>query len=256
MQEQAEKTKVGLYGILSILGLVLIVYIGVLTWNAIRAHDFIGRSDQQLYTITISGEGEVTAIPDIAEVSLGVETQNSNVAAAQTENTAKMNSLIVQLKGLDIVEEDIKTTNYSIYPRYDYPDGSQVLRGYIVSQNVTVKIRDLDKIADVLGLAGQAGVNQLGGLSFTIDEQEDLKQNAREKALANAKAKAETLADIAGVKLGRLVSFSESGNDYYPQPVYFGEQRAYGLGGGDSAPSVEPGSQDIIVYVTVTYEVL
>ena len=117
-----------------------------------------------------------------------------------------------------------------------------------------MKIRDLDKISDVLALAGPTGVNQVGGLSFTIDDPEELKQQAREEALKNAKTKAESLASIAGVRLGRLVSFSE---DFYgaPVPVYRDFAAGQGYGGG-GAPTVEPGSQDVIVNVTVTYEVL
>src|SRR3989344_2820725 len=243
----------------ALLGAVLVLlalYVAVLTRNTLRQYDYIGRSDQQIYTITISGEGKVTAIPDIAEVSLGVETQQSSVGAAQTENTTKMNELITQLKGLDVPAEDIKTTNYNIYPRYDYADGRQILRGYIVSQNVTVKIRDLKRVADVLELAGRGGVNQLGGLQFTIDEPEAIRQLAREEALRQATEKAEALAAIANVKLGKLVSFSENG--YVPSyPIYNrGIALDAGFGGAEAAPTVEPGSQEVQVNVTVTYEVL
>ena len=242
-----------------LLGAVLIllaVYVAALTRNTLRQYDYIGRSDQQIYTITISGEGKVTAIPDIAEVSVGIETQQASVGAAQSENTTKMNELITQLKGLNISAEDIKTTNYNIYPRYDYLEGRQVLRGYVVSQNVTVKIRDLQRVAEVLELAGSSGVNQLGGLQFTIDEPEDIRQQAREEALRQATEKAEALAKIANVKLGKLVSFSENG--YVPSyPVYArGVALDAGFGGAEAAPTVEPGSQEVQVNVTVTYEVL
>jgi len=241
--------------LVSALLLILIIFIGALTRNALREHSFIGRTVEQIYTITIDGQGKVTAIPDIAQISLGIETQRSQVAAAQQENTSKMNKLIIQLKELDIDEVDIKTTNYNIYPRYNYNEGTRILQGYVVSQNVTVKVRDLDSVGVVLELAGQSGVNQLGGLSFTIDEPEDLRQEAREKALENAREKAEALAKVAGVKLGRLVSFNEGGGAI-PPPIF----REYatlevGIGGG-AAPDVQPGSQDIEISVSVTYEVL
>lgn len=260
MEEESKKRHAlrGLIGVSTLLALILVIYVGVLARNAFRQYDYIGRSDQQLYTITISGEGKVTAIPDIAQVSLGIETQKTTVAAAQKENTEKMNSLVNQIKDLDIEEKDIKTANYSIYPRYDYLEGRQVLRGYIVNQSVNVKIRDLEQVAAVLDLAGTAGANQIGGLNFTIDEPEDLRQEAREEALANAKEKADALAKAADVKLGKLVSFSESSSGGYPQPVYrtYALEDSAGFGGGDIAPEIEPGSQDITVYVTVTYEVL
>ena len=124
-----------------------------------------------------------------------------------------MNTFIKDLKGLDIEKEDITTTSYNIYPRYDYNSGKQTLRGYEVSQNVSVKIRDLEKVSDVLSLVSKNNLNQVGGLNFTFDDPEELKQEARVLALGNATEKAEALADVAGVKLGKIVSFSESSDD-------------------------------------------
>ena len=240
-----------------ILLIILAIYLLVLTWNAVKQHDYIGRTEQQIYTITISGEGKITAIPDIAQISLGIETQKLKVVDAQKENTEKMNEIIKELKGLDIEAKDIKTSQYSIYPRYDWNEGRQILRGYQVNQTVSVKIRDLDIIGDVLDMAAQKGANQVGSLNFTIDEPEDLRQEARIEALANAKEKAEALAKVADVKLGKLVSFNESTGG---SPVYWDyglmEAKAVGMGGGEPAPDVEPGSQEIIINVTVTYEVL
>ncbi|HLC89792.1 MAG TPA: SIMPL domain-containing protein [Patescibacteria group bacterium] len=235
----------------------LAIFLGVLTRNELKKYDYIGRESQQTYTITIDGEGKVTAIPDIAQISLGIQTDKSTVAQAQQENTDKMNKIIDELKKMGIEAKDIKTTNYSIYPRYDWTSGTQILRGYAVSQNVTVKIRDLEKVGAIVDRAGNLGANEVGGLNFTIDEPEKLRQDAREIALGNAKEKAEALAKVAGVKLGKLVSFSENG--VTPPPIY----RDYALksleaGASDQAvaPSVEPGSQEIIVNVMVTYEVL
>lgn len=242
----------------TVLTIFLVIFISVLTWNAVKEHDYIGRSEQQIYTITISGEGKVTAIPDIAQISLGIQTEKWKVVDAQKENTEKMNGIIKELKGMDIDAEDIKTTNYSIYPRYDWNEGIQILRGYQVTQDVMVKVRDLEKVGDILDAAASAGANQIGGLNFTIDEPEDLRQQAREKALVNAKEKADALAKVAGAKLGKLVSFNESSNGY-AVPYYADyamEAKTMGIGGGGGMPEVEPGSQEIIINVTVTYEVL
>jgi uncharacterized protein YggE len=241
--------------LMMILLVVLIIFLGVLTWNAVKEHDYIGRSEQQIYTITITGKGKVTAIPDIATISLGVQTEKYKVVDAQRENTEKMNDIIKELKAMGIDQEDIKTTSYNIYPRYDWVEGQRILRGYQVSQNVTIKIRDLDKVGDVLDKAAGLGANQVGSLNFTIDEPEDLRQEAREEALAQAKEKAEALAKVAGVKLGKLVSFSETAaTPYYP--VYREMALDAGIGGGGGAPEIEPGSQEVEVTVTVTYEVL
>jgi len=240
----------------AVLTLFLVVFISVLTWNEVKKHDYIGRESQQTYTIAIAGEGKITAIPDIAEISLGIQTEKLTVAAAQKENTEKMNSIIAELKNMGVEAKDIQTTNYSIYPRYDWLDGKQLLRGYIVSQNVSIKIRDLEKVGTIVDKAGSLGANEVGSLSFTIDEPEQLRQEARIKALANAKEKAEALAKAAGVKLGKLVSFNESSSGSLP--VYRDySMKALGLEESvDAAPAIEAGSQDIIINVMVTYEVL
>lgn len=251
--DESMKKPIGI--LMAILLLVLIIYIFALTRNAFTANTFIGRSDAQIYTITISGEGKVTAIPDIAQISLGLQTESKNVEDAQRENTNKMNSIISTLGELGIAKEDIKTSNYNIYPRYNYTrDRGQVLRGYEVSQSVIVKIRDLDKVGQVVERAGSLGANQVGGLNFTIDEPEELRQQARIKALENATEKAESLAKVAGVKLGKLVSFNE--NDFLQPPVFRTFALEAGIGGAVPTPDIEPGSQDITVNVTVTYEVL
>lgn len=243
-------------GLATALTVFLVVFLGVLTWNEVKKHDYIGRESQQTYTITIDGEGKITAIPDIAQISLGIQTEKLTVVAAQKENTDKMNKIIDELKKMGIETKDIKTTNYSIYPRYDWTEGRQILRGYTVSQNVSVKIRDLEKVGAIVDKAGSLGANQVGSLSFTIDEPEKIRQEAREKALLNAKEKAEALAKVAGVKLGKLVSFSESGA--VPTPIYRDYTvKALGMGGvEEAAPTIEAGSQEIIVNVMVTYEVL
>jgi len=261
MENEKNTTCCGHKSICKVFGAVLVVclviYLAVLTWNEVKKHDYIGRESQQTYTITIDGEGKVTAIPDIAEISLGIQTDKATVASAQKENTDKMNKIIAELKGTGIEAKDIQTTNYSIYPRYDWNEGKQTLLGYTVSQNVTVKIRNLDKIGDIVDKAGSLGANQVSSLSFTIDEPEVIKQQAREKALVNAKEKAEALAKVAGVRLGKLVSFTESATPVYPvYRDYATKSLDAGVAESAPAPTVEPGSQDVIINVMVTYEVL
>ncbi len=239
--------------LLAIFIIVLIVAIGLWGWNLSKQHYYIGKSTDIQRTISITGEGKITAIPDIALVSLGLTTEKKNISDAQSENSTTMNSLIEKLKGLDIAKEDIKTTNYSIYPAYDWTDGRQVLRGYTVSQDVQVKIRKTDQVDKVLLIAGDLKLNQIGGLTFDIDNPENYRQEARIKALENAKEKADALAKVMGVKLGKVISFSES-EGYYPE-VYPMYAKAEGIGGGGApAPAVEAGSQEITISATVSYE--
>ena len=243
-----------LRALFGLLALGLFIYVTLLARNASKQHDYIGRPESQRDTIAISAEGKVTARPDIASISVGVMTEKKTVADAQKENTAKMTAIIAKIKTFGVADEDIKTTNYSIYPQYDWIDNRQVERGFQVTENVDVKVRDLSKIGEVLAAVGELGANQVGGVNFTIDEPEELRQQARLKGLEAAKLKAQALADAAGVKLGRVVGFSES--ESYSPPVYYRDV-AQGLGGGAAAaPSIESGSQDVIVNVSVMYEIL
>ena len=241
----------------TIVASVLIIYLIALARNEFKKYRYIGRTDQQIYSITISGEGKVTAKPDIGQISLGVQTEKLKVVDAQKENTDKVNALTKALKDFGIKDEDIQTLQYTIYPQYEWTNNKQQLKGYNVNQTVAVKVRDLDKIGPIIESAGRIGVNQIGDLNFTIDDPEKLRQQAREKALDNAKQKAEALAKIAGSRLGKVISFSEDNVGGGPYPMYKDLSLDIGgRGGAESAPAIQPGSQDIIINATVTYELL
>lgn len=245
-------------GVLLLIILLLVVgWLGGQIRNDNKKYDYIGKA-QVRDTIAVEGEGKVVGVPDVATVNLGIVSEAANVGQAQVGNTNKMNALLEKVKALGVDSKDIQTTNYTISPRYDYPDGRQVLRSYQVSQSVQVKIRDLTKIGAILGVAGEVGANQVSGVAFTIDDPENLRQQAREKAMENALAKAQALAKKAGVRLGKLVSFSEYNNP--SSDSYYKGYTAYGLGGAvpeaAPAPSVETGSLDITINVTLTYEIL
>ncbi len=242
---------------LGVVLMVLLIVAGIfLIRNWYKSYYYIGQAETR-DTISIQGMGKVTAIPDIATFTVGIQTEKYTVAAAQKENTDKMNEIIKALKEMGVEEEDIKTSQYNIYPQYNWNEGQRTLRGYQVTQSVTIKVRDLDKVGDIFARAGELGANNVGGLQFTIDDPEEYKQEARLKALENAKEKAEALADAADVKLGKVVGFSESSGGT-PYPSY----RSYdlGLGAGMAeeavAPDIEAGSTEIIIYVNVNYQVL
>jgi len=239
-----------------ILVIVIIFWVGVLTRNNMKEYHYIGQSAEQKHSINISGEGKIVAVPDIAKIQLGMQTEKKTVALAQKENTEKINTVIKKLKDdFKVDAKDIQTVNYNIYPQYDWFDNRQSLRGYQVSQNIDVKVRNLEDVSAILDLAGAEGLNQVGGLTFEVDDPQELKQEARELAIQHAKEKAESLADIAGVKLGKIISFSE----YSTEPQYatdnFLMKEAYGMGGADAAPAIEAGSTEIIVTANVEYEI-
>ncbi len=209
-------------------------------------------------SISVSAQGKITANNNIAKVSLGVLSESLNIASAQDENTKKVNNIIKLLKVSNVKEEDIKLQDYSIYPRYDYTNGKQKLVAYDISQSLSVKIRDLAKIGDILKGAGQEGVNQVGSLEFTIDDPEKLESQALQKAIQAAKEKAHTLAGNLNISLGRATNFTES-SDQIPIPrPYFDAKNTYGVGGAtDTAPipEITPGQNEITKTVTITFEI-
>lgn len=205
-------------------------------------------------TITIQGEGEVTSKPDIAVVNLSVVAQGGSVKTVTESGNKQMNDVIKVVKDLGVADDDIKTTNYSLNPEYRYPENQKAqIAGYRLTQTLIVKVRDLAKVEDVVDQGVTAGANQIGQLSFEIDDDSEQKNAAREEAFADARTKAEDMAKAAGVKLGRVVTFSESGDYYAPSPVYY--ERSMVMAEDLAAPAIESGSQDTKVNVSVTYEI-
>lgn len=204
--------------------------------------------------ISVSGEGKVTAAPDMAVITIGVSVLKPTVAEARDAAALSLDAMIASMKANGVAEKDIQTQALSIYPEYDYRDDKQTLRGYRVQNTVVAKIRDLDKTSDVIdGAVTEGGDNAtIQGISFTIDDPESLREEARTKAIEDAKRKAQTLADASGVEIGEPITISEGG---FAVPVL-----ERGLGGADAAAPgvstpIEPGELDVVVNVSVTWEI-
>lgn len=246
---------------------MLALFLLVGTLFALKSYRYIGSGVAASNTITVSGEGEVFAVPDTATFSVTVQEKNKEVKVAQEAATKKTNDIIAYLEDQGIDEKDIQTTDYSVYPQYDYiqgacrdgicPPGRQVLNGFEVSQTLTIKVRDTEQAGDLLSGVGSRGASSVSGLSFTIDDQDALENEAREKAISQAEEKAEALADSLGVDIVRIVGFNESGS-YPPMP--------YAARGGvaldmaestklQSSPELPVGQNKIISSVSVTYEI-
>lgn len=237
-----------------VLTLTLVSYLGVLTWNAVAEHRLIGKPADVRDTITVSGTAKLSVKPDIARISIGVVSTGRTVAETQKQNTEKMNAITASIKAYGVKDDDIQTSNYSINPQYDWNDGRQTLRGYQVSQQLSIKIRDLEKIGDILASSGDLGSNQIGGISFEVDDTTALQKQARDKAIVDAKEKAEVLARSLGVQLGTVVSFSE-GYDASPVP-YYNSYEKYSMvadTAGAVSPEVQTGSLDISKTVSITF---
>ncbi len=236
---------------------VLVLFVGVRTWNAALERKYIGKPSTVRDTISLSGEGKISSAPTLAMIQFGVVTQARTPTLAQSENATKMNAVQAAMKAMDIRERDIETSGYSMYPNYDYtrPSAQPPIMGYTVQQTVSIKVRDFEKVAQVLDRGVALGINQVNNVSFTIDDPKELQAQARLEALKDAKAKAEALADALGVDIVRVVSFSESaGGETPPYPMY-ARDMAMPMSEGAAAPSLEPGVQEVRANVTVTYEI-
>ena len=205
-------------------------------------------------TFTVSGEGKVIVPPDIAVVNVGVQANGSTVKQVQDELNLKMNAVSEAVKRVGVKSEDIQTSNYSIYPQYDYQSGGQRITGYQASSNLTIKVRDIDRANEVIDGATAAGANQVGGISFDVDDKAKAQNEAREKAVAEAKRKAQDAARIAGFRLGTIVNYQESFGDQ-PRPIPLMAKEAVGIG-GEVPTQIEPGSSEIVVTVTLSYQIL
>lgn len=204
--------------------------------------------------ITVSGHGKVTAKPDIAQVTLGVTTgQQSTAEQAMNVLTERFNAALAAVQAEGVEEDDIKTTNLTINPVYDYQDGQQTLRGFEAAESIEVKIRDLDAIGKVVSRATAAGTNQVGGIQFVIDEPETLEREAQALAITDAKKNAEALADELDVSLGRVKSFVASAAPPVFPPFYAAaELKTADDRGGDI--QVPAGTNEISASVSITYE--
>lgn len=199
------------------------------------------------HAITVTGDGSVLASPDTAHVTLGVQIQNAELAAAQSQATTNMNAVIDSLKNNGISDKDIKTVTYSINVNQD-PKGTGGVTGYTVTNLVDVKISQIDSVGSIIDDAVTAGANNVGGVQFTIEDVDALIQQARERAMQDAHNKAEQLAKLGGVTLGMPISISE-GTSTPPQPYAVTARDSMAAG----AVPIQTGQNEINVTVTVSY---
>lgn len=237
---------------------VFVLY-GTSAWRETRT--FFGERLQ----VSLQGEGRVSAKPDVAKLTATILTDNASLIEAQKENSQRSNAVIGFLKKGGIAERDIKTTGYNIFPQYSYPrpcvpgflcplkkeDDRPRIVGYQVRNTLEITIRDTGRAGEILSGIVTAGANEVSNLQFTTDDPEELKNEARKIAVDDARAKAERLAVNLGKRVGKIVGFNESGS--FPPPIFFGAE-AFGKGGDVSVPEIQPGQNEIMVNVTVTYE--
>lgn len=206
-------------------------------------------TDMAVRHITVIGTGDVNAAPDTAQVQVGVQTQADSAQEALTQNNSQMTALIDQLKQLGIAERDIQTSNVSIWPRYGM-NGTRI-EGYEANNTVTVKIRDITQTGELLDNVVEVGANNVSGIGFTIDDPSALETEARNAAIADARARAEAMAQAIGGAVGQVLNITESIGSV-PPPMY--EQRMMAADTDGGSVPVQPGEQTITAQVQVTFE--
>jgi len=244
--------------------------IAALSFAALQLYTVWSKSKAETtpFRVTVTGEGKIDARPDVGVVYTTILTTGKTPVDAEEENSKKANAVVAYFKAQAVEEKDIKTGQFSVNPQYKYFDSQPCgngpcpprlppeIVGYEVRNSVTVKVRDLKKIGELLKGAVANGANDVNGPNFIIDDPESARAPARKKAIDNAKEKARVLAQDLGLKLGKIVDYSEGGG---VRPYYDYAPRADGMGGGMeskamSAPPIEAGSQDVNVNISVTYE--
>lgn len=255
------------------LGIAIIIGVFALAYAAIN---YVGTYSKSIEpsafrSFSASGEGKITAIPDIAQFTFSVITEGgkdpegkqasygAGISKLQKENTEKTNKIIEFVKSQGIESKDIKTQNYNLNPRYQYFNCPVPLRdgkpeicpppeitGYTITQTVLIKIRNFEKISIILSGAVENGANSVSELSFNVDDPTILQDQAREQAIKKAKEKALSIAKASDFKIGRLLSIDEGG-----YPVKFGGEISRAL----LSPTIEPGSQEITATITLRYEI-
>jgi len=239
--------------------LLLAVAIGVVGYLAldIGIYTFVTVPNSNTKQIVVSGEGKSYVKPDVAIITLGVKTEAKKSNDAVSQNNDKMNVIIKAVKDLGIDAKDIQTTSYNLYPVYNYTEREgSILTGYSLDQQITVKVRNFDKISSVLDAATVNGANNVGNLQITVDDPEVAKAEARKNAIEQAKQKAIEMAKNSGLNLGKIIDVQES-NYYYPTPMSYDSavgatKQASGLGGG---ADIQTGQEEVKITISLTYKV-
>lgn len=250
-------------GMATIFLMVITAVTTVEFFNRLKENKYIGKDIPALNQITVSGQSERYVKPDLALIRLGVTVEAKTVGEAMEQNTEKINQIIDSLQNdFELAEEDLKTTQFSLSPRYewrekeDYLPGERVLVGYEVNQSLELKVRDFEIIGALIQQAADLGANQIDDLIFLIEDEDSIRNEIRAEAIAQAKEKAEKLASELGVRLTRMLNFREE------EPVTY---RARGAGGimyddesmeiAPATPSIQSGQNKVEVNVSITYEI-
>ncbi len=250
---------------ISVIGTLAILSLFLLAQTVNTAQNFGRPGVPATDTITVTGQGEATLAPDVARVSFSVENTAANVSDAQTATTKQANAAIDFVKKQGVVDKDVKTLSYNISPKYSYQNpcaqgescprySDPKITGYTVSETVQVTVRDLTKVGDLLVGLGKLKVQNLNGPAFALDDSSAGYDAARADAIAKAKAQANLLAKQLGVRLGKIVNFSESSGGY-AYPMMYGLSASMSEKAFGPTPDIQPGENTYNASVSITYEI-
>jgi len=202
---------------------------------------------------SVIGEGKVEVVPDLAYVDVGVTADGETAEEAQNAISKVNNSIVVKMAEYAIEKKDIETQNFNVYPNYDYNAGNRII-GYRGNTTLNIKVKDAKLVGEIAKAATQAGATEIQNTRFVVQSPEKYREQARDKAITNAREQATKLSNQLGIKLGRVVNMIESSTDGVgPVPYYAKSADAMGGGGGGTA-NLQPGSQEITSVVTLYFE--
>lgn len=201
--------------------------------------------------LSVVGEGKVDVVPDTANIQAGIVSEGKTVQEVESKINEINNKIVAALERLGIDKKDIKTSNYSLNPSYDFtPNGRDNISGYTGNSSLTITVRKQEIVPQVITTATEAGANQVYNSGFIVDDPSKYREEARNKAIQNAKEQAQKLSRELGIKLGKIVNIVESSaQDGGPIPL-----RSPEFSGGIPAPDIEPGTQTITSVVTLYFE--
>lgn len=213
--------------------------------------DALEARDGTLGTIVVSGTGRVAVAPDLADLRLGVSVARPTVQAARSVAAATMDAILAAVTAAGVERRDVRTTLLSVQPRYDYRDNQPpALSGYELANVVAVTVRDLARLGEVVDATLQAGATSMDGLSFRVADPEPAEREARLRAMATARARADVLAEAAGLEIVGVSDIVEGGATSPPMPMMKAERM---MAAADAATPVEAGSLELAVTIVVTY---
>lgn len=273
MNNQERVWKIGWF-----VGILLVVFLATISLKELKSIGYVGKDIIAMNTISVEGTGDVVSMPDIAVFSFTVTESAKMVGDAQKQATEKTNKALKAVYDAGVAEKDVQTLSYNINPKYEYqnavcsyetassqsvsvgtptpvrycPPGRSVLTGYEVSQSIQVKMRDLSKAGAIFTSIGSLSVQNVSGLSFSVDKPEVIRADARAKAISDAKNKAEILAKQLGVSLVKITSFYESNG---PMPYYGKGGANVAMMEASIAPEIPTGEEKTTINVTITYEI-